>query len=56
MLYDFKPQAVLFGGYISVRSGVTLIDIGHFDRVAGHLLHLLGQRGNLLAVTLFRRA
>ena len=52
MLDHFEPQAVLLGGLGSVRAGVTLVHIGQFDRAAGDLLHLFGQRGDLFAITL----
>jgi hypothetical protein len=44
VLDHFEPQAMLLGGLGSGGAGVTLVYIGQFDRAAGHLLHLLGQR------------
>ncbi len=49
---DLQSHAVLFSGGSSVWSGVTLIHLCHLDRAASHLLHLLGQRGHLFAVSL----
>jgi hypothetical protein len=46
---------MLFGGFVSPGTGVSLVYIGPFDRAAGHLLHLFGQRGNLFAISLIRR-
>ena len=37
-------------GFVGVRSGVALVDIGQFHRVAGHLLDLFGQGSHLLTV------
>ena len=51
----FEPQATLYGGLGSVGVSVTLVYIGQFDRSAGHLLHLLGQRGDLFAIALICR-
>jgi hypothetical protein len=52
VLDHFKPQAMLFSGFGSVGAGGTLVYIGQFDRAAGHLLHLLGRRGDLFAIPL----
>jgi hypothetical protein len=55
VLDHFKPQAMLFSGFGSVGAGGTLVYIGQFDRAAGHLLHLLGRRGDLFAIPLIGR-
>ncbi len=34
------------------RPGVALIDVSHFDRACGHLLHVLGKRLDLGAIAL----
>lgn len=45
VLDNLQPDAVLPGGLGRGLAGVALIDIGQIHRVAGHLLHLFGQRG-----------
>ena len=55
MLDHLQPQAVLLGGFGGVRSGVALVHIGQLDCVAGHLLYLFCQRGDLLAIALIGR-
>ena len=47
-----KPDATLLGCFRRVGAGVALIDIGQFDRVAGHLLHLFSQGSDLSTITL----
>jgi hypothetical protein len=55
VLDDFQAQTVLLCSFSGVRSGAALIDISQFHGAAGHILHLLGKRGNLLAVALIGR-
>jgi hypothetical protein len=55
VLDHFEAQAMLLGGLGSGGASVTLVYIGQFDRAAGHLLHLLGQRGDLFAIPLIGR-
>lgn len=55
VLDDFELDAVLLGGFGGVGPGVALIDEGQLDRRAGHPLHLLGQRRDLVAVPLIGR-
>ena len=55
MFDHFEAQAMLSGGFGSGGAGVTLVYIGQFDRAAGHLLHLFGQRGDLFAIPLIGR-
>ena len=52
VLDDAEADAVLFRGLGGVFSAVTLVHIRKLDRVAGDLLHLFSQRGDLLAVAL----
>jgi hypothetical protein len=46
---------LLQGGFGRVRAGVALVDIGQINRMAGYLLHLFGQRGDLRAIALMSR-
>ena len=55
VLDHFKPHAVLLCGFGGVRSGIALIDIGEFDRRVRYLLHLLGERCDLIAISLVGR-
>ncbi|MDB5395738.1 MAG: hypothetical protein JWM91_3244 [Rhodospirillales bacterium] len=48
-------RPVLLGGFGRSLPGVVLVDIGQFARVAGHLLHRLGQRDHLRTVDLVGR-
>jgi hypothetical protein len=50
VLDHFEPDAVALGGCCGSLARVALVDIGRFDLVAGHLLHLRGQRLDLRAV------
>jgi len=52
VLDDFESAPMLLSGFVGVRASVALIDVGTLDRVAGHLLHLGCERGDLLAVAL----
>lgn len=49
MLDYLEPEAMLFCRFGGVWTSVVLIDEGQFDRVAGNLLHLLGQGRDLFA-------
>ena len=50
-VFDYlEPDAVLFSGFCCIHPGVALIDVGQLNVRAGHLLHLFGQYGDLLAV------
>ena len=55
VLDHFESDAVLAGSFGGVRPCVSLVDLGQFDRVAGDLLDLLGQRRDLTAVSLVGR-
>jgi len=43
---------MLFGGFGRVRAGVTLVHIGQFHDVSGHLLHLFGHGCDLFAIAM----
>jgi len=55
VLDDLEADAVLLGSLCRCLAGVALIDTGHNDGVAGHLLHLLGQRRDLRPVAFVGR-
>lgn len=46
----FQPDAMLLSRFRCVRSGVAMLDIGHFYRATRYLLYLLGKRSGLFAV------
>jgi hypothetical protein len=41
-LDDFQPDAVFGRRLFRLLAGVALVDEGHIDRLAGHVLNLLG--------------
>jgi len=43
VLDHFEPDAVLLSGFGCVGTGVALVDIGQFDRIARKLLHVPGE-------------
>ena len=50
MFDDFQLDAMFGSGLCSRCVGVSLIDIGQFDMLAGDLLHGLGQHADLRAI------
>ena len=47
---QLRAGCLLLGGFDRGRAGVALVNIGDLDGVAGHRLHLFGQRCHLRAV------
>lgn len=56
VFHNFEPDAVVLGCGRGGLANVALVDIGQFDLIAGHLLHLHGQRLDLRPVALVCRS